>query len=253
MGQETIHLLGGGVYAVTTAARLSRKGHKTYLIPPSRRLGLFPFTLLPQQFFDEMNVKPTKHIEAEITALETENDTVELRDMLYVCRTTPLLEEVATMHNIGYTSKQPPATKLIDCTGTQWREIRCIQTLETAPSEKNRLQIDAVPSKHLSVTVYFSGLALKTLYTKTMTPVQKEVLASAERATAFKDPETMQTVPTVSLLGPDHGEWRPNTDQALAEAEAVERLLSIDSDPAELNVFIQRILSISAKGGEQLG
>ncbi|MEM4382491.1 MAG: hypothetical protein QXU44_00340, partial [Candidatus Caldarchaeum sp.] len=59
--------------------------------------------------------------------------------------------------------------------------------------------------------------------------------------------------PTVSLLGPDHGEWRMKTEQALAEAEAVERLLSAGVNPAELNVFIQRILSISAKGGEQLG
>ena len=253
MGQETIYLLGRGVYAVTAAARLSRRGHKTHLIPPARRLGVFPFTLLPQQFFDEMNMKPTKHMETEITLVETENDTAELRDPLYICRTTPLLEEVITLHNIYYTSKQPPTSKLIDCTGTRWREIRCLQTLETAPPGKNRLQIDTMPGKQVAITVHFRGLILKTLYTKTKTSLPKEVLASVERATAFKDPETMQTVPTVSLLGPDHGEWRPNTDQALAEAEAVERLLSIGSDPTELNVFIQRISSTVAKGGEQHG
>lgn len=226
MGGEDIYLLGGGVYAVTAAARLSRIGHKTYLIPVGRRLGVFPFTVLPHQFFDEMDVNPAKHMEAEITTLETETYTAELRDTLYVCRTTSLLEEVATLHSIGYASKQPPASKLIDCTGTRWKEIRCIQTLEAASSEKNRLQIKTEHGKHISVTVYFNGLALKTRYTKTKNVVDKKALALVERPTAFTDPETLQTVPTPSLFGPDHGEWRPKSIQALAEAETVERLVS---------------------------
>ncbi len=253
MEQDEVYLLGGGVYAVTAAARLSREGHKVNLIAVSRRLGVFPFTVLPQQFFAEFHLNSAKHIEASITTSEIEDEKFELSENLYVCRTTPLLEELVKLHNIGYTSKPPHSAKTINCIGTTWKEIRCMQTLETADTAKNILKIKPEPGKQISITYYFNGLAIKTTYTKAKTLTEKNVLASVERATAFTHPETMETTPTISFLGPDYGEWRPNIDEALAEAMELERLLYTGLEPARLNVFIERIIINHAKRGEQHG
>ncbi|MDW8084313.1 MAG: hypothetical protein RMI49_03845 [Candidatus Caldarchaeum sp.] len=227
-----MNVLGGSIYAVVTAVRLSRQFGKTTLIHPGRRLGPFPFSVLPEQFFEEMDVKPSKHAEQEIDKIDLEGETIETPARLYVCRTTPLLEEIIARNDVSFTTKRPHQTQecFFDCTGRSWRGIRVFQTLQTRSSpDKNFLSISVEPGLKISIKTFFKSIQLETVYSESLPSYSADLLALAERFSANVDYITGELFPTLSLLGSDFAEWYPNKLQLVKEADKVVGVIRPDS------------------------
>ncbi|MCS6783984.1 MAG: hypothetical protein N3H84_00295 [Candidatus Caldarchaeum sp.] len=255
-----MNVLGGSVYAVVAAARLSKQGTKTTLIHPGRRLGLFPFSVLPEQFFEEMDVKPSKHCEDEITKIILHGEQIEPPTRLYVCRTTPLLEETIIKNEIEFSTKKT-GEKFIDCTGTKWPGVHLFQTLQTtADVNEAQLMIEVENNSSVSVTAFFKSLKLKNIYSKRMPERPRNVMAFVERPTAHPDLQTGKIVPTLSFLGPDHAEWHPINSELIYQSNQIIGILqghlaeSAGDRPSNELRFLSLPMGFKdAQGGERLG
>lgn len=219
-----LYVLGGSTYAVVTAVRLSRKGDKVFLVHPGRRLGLFPFVLLSQGFFEDMGIDCSKHCEAEITEAELQGRDVDLAHKLHVCRTTPLFEELVSRNEITVLTKPLPSTQddIVNCIGTKTSNIYLRQTLRYAnSSNQNLLKISFERGSKITLTAYFKSLAFETAYERRLSKQINDVLAYVERPSEYIDHTSGMVFPALSFLGPDHAEWHPDRSNILFQAEEI--------------------------------
>ncbi|MCS7129015.1 MAG: NAD(P)/FAD-dependent oxidoreductase [Candidatus Caldarchaeum sp.] len=220
-------VVGGSVFAVATAVRLAREGHRVMLVHQGRRVGLFPFALLPESFFSQLGVDPHHHSEAEINVCRIDDENFKT-PTLHLTRTTPMLEDALAYNQVAFSHK-PPSTgweKLVDCSPVGWNGVKLFQHVAISKSsEEPCLSVDVCPGLSVSATASVGRLCLKYIYSHTKQATHSRLIAYSERNTAYRLQQTAQTFPTASLAGQDVAETVENHDVLSKASEQVYELL----------------------------
>ncbi|MEM4295153.1 MAG: hypothetical protein QXX19_04950 [Candidatus Caldarchaeum sp.] len=205
---EFLLVLGGSVFAVATAVRLAREGYRITLVYPRRRLGLFPFALLPEFFISELGVEPRRHSEAEITAC-TFGGQLFKTPTLHLTRTTPLLEEAVAYNEITFSHKPPTghSDKTIDCNPVEWKGLKLYQYVNVDEKQASGfVKVEARPNSVISITVSWGWTSLSYVYSFKPPSPSKTFTAHIQRDVAYRLQPGGEPFPVVSLLGQDHAE-----------------------------------------------
>jgi len=208
---EFLLVLGGSVFAVATAVRLARQGYRITLVYPGRRLGLFPFALLPESLMSELGVEPRRHSEAEITACVLDGQTFKT-PTLHLTRTTPLLEEAIAHNDITFSHKPPTAhsDKTIDCNPVEWEGLKLYQYVNVEEKQAPAsVKIEARPKSAISITAGWGLTSLSYVYSFKPPSSSKPFIAHIRRNVAYRLQPGGEPFPAASLLGQDHAESVP--------------------------------------------
>lgn len=226
-------VLGSSTYAVVTACRLASQGHDVTLVNPSRRLGLFPFMVMPERFLRDTKIEK---YEAKISKMSVNGQHTDLVQPLFVCQTTPSLEKIFSQHKIKYTTKLPKTDKkIIDCKGKSWQGLKVIQTVELDNTVgENVLHARLTPGSGLVVEVFFRGLCFRTLYTLTEAYPKQSQLAFITRPSAYIHHETQTIFTPISYIGPDFAEFYSNNLGIASDAEKILQALLLKGDQPEI-------------------
>ncbi len=202
-------MLGGSIYAVATAVRLSRAGYKVTLIHKGRRLGSFPFTLLSKEYLAELGVDASLHSEEETSTFYVDGQIVKIPTTLYLCRTTPLLEETLAYNEIEFNYKFPKSVdrEIIDCEPRPWENLRLFQAVVVKGQRSDSfLEVGGVKGLYLSVTFHGGRLAVDYRYSTRLLGKHSNAIAFIERPIAYPTLANNRLFPAASLAGQDMAE-----------------------------------------------
>ncbi|MEM1942560.1 MAG: hypothetical protein QXO30_02275 [Candidatus Caldarchaeum sp.] len=240
---EFLLVLGGSVFAVAKAVRLAREGYRVMLVCPRRRLGLFPFALLPEFFISELGVEPRRHSEAEITAC-TFGGQLFKTPTLHVTRATPLLEEAVAYNEITFSHKQPTAhsDETIDCNPVEWEGLKLYQHVSVDEKKASGfVKVEARPNSAVSITVSWGRTSLSYLYSFKPPSSSKPLTAHVQRDVAYRLQPGGEPFPVVSLLGQDHAESL-REPAIRVNGETVLKVLN-DAEPRPSSQLVQSLLT----------
>jgi len=217
-------VLGGSVFAVATAVRLVNQGHHVTIVHPARRLGLFPFAALTKTFLSEVGVDAEHHSEAEADTCYVDGTSFRLATHVYLCRTTPLLEDVLSYNEIRFSHRMPEHSndEVVDCRPRFVEGLKAFQAAFVSDVRSETcLTIETKPSHH--VTAVFNGGKIALSYTYSVNGVLRPVgsLAFSERQTGYVNHRN-EVVPMVCLAGQDVAETV--RDQSLLEKNVIDVL-----------------------------
>ncbi|MEM1947248.1 MAG: hypothetical protein QXY84_00030 [Candidatus Caldarchaeum sp.] len=224
-------VLGSSTYAVMTACRFASLGYDVTLVNPSRRLGLFPFMVMPESFLQDTKLEK---YEAKITKTSLNGRITNLVQPLYVLMSTLSLEKILSEHDVKYTTKMTKENdRIVDCSGKALHGLNVYQTLElNDTAEENVLHAWLTPGSSLVVDVFFRGLCFRTVYTLTKATYHRNQLAFVRRPSAYIDHETQTIFNPISYIGPDFAEFYLNNRRVASDAgKILQAIMTQNEEP----------------------
>ncbi|MEM2237757.1 MAG: hypothetical protein QXR26_03205 [Candidatus Caldarchaeum sp.] len=223
--------------AVATAVRLAKKGERVTIVYTGRRLGLFPFAVLTKKFLKEVGVEPLRHSEAVVKTCYVDGRSFRLPTPLYLCRTTPLLEDAISYNEVKFSHRMPQNVneEVVDCNPKFLKDLRLVQVaFVTRHSSDDYLAIESKPYRHFSATLYSEKKAVSYIYFVDEVVKPAGLLAAVERCTGYVNRFNGEVSAAAGLAGQDVAETINDRDVVEKNVKYVLNVLKgFKPEPAE--------------------